>query len=67
MYYFNDMKGCVLTGLVFCLITLVGSIISSHFTEILVWGRSCCGKLCGWTVAYRKTSVDGEASDIHIL
>ena len=34
MYYFNDMKGCVLTGLVFCLITLVGSIISSHFTEI---------------------------------
>lgn len=30
LYYFNDMKGCVLTGLAFCLITMTGSMISSH-------------------------------------
>ena len=62
MYYFNDMKGCVLTGLVFCLITLVGSIISSHFYRDMVWGGACCRELCRMDSGLWKTSVDGETS-----
>ena len=34
LYYFNDLKGSVFTGLAFCLGTLSGSVISSHFPEI---------------------------------
>ena len=67
MYYFNDMKGCVLTGLVFCLITLVGSIISSHFTEIWYGAGLVAGSFAGWTVAYRRLQWMEKHLDIHIF
>ena len=67
MYYFNDMKGCVLTGLVFCLITLVGSIISSHFTEIWYGAGLVAGSFAGWTVAYRRLQWMEKHLDVHIF
>ena len=67
MYYFNDMKGCVLTGLVFCLITLVGSIISSHFTEIWYGVGLVAGSFAGWTVAYGRLRWMEKHLDVHIF
>ena len=67
MYYFNDMKGCVLTGLVFCLITLVGSIISSHFTEIWYGAGLVVGSFAGWTVAYGRLRWMEKLLDVHIF
>ena len=67
MYYFNDMKGCVLTGLVFCLITLVGSIISSHFTEIWYGAGLVVGSFAGWTVAYGRLRWMEKHLDVHIF
>ena len=67
MYYFNDMKGCVLTGLVFCLITLVGSIISSHFTEIWYGAGLVVGSFAGWTVAYGRLQWMEKHLDVHIF
>lgn len=34
LYYFDDFKGSVLTGLSFCIGTLIGSIIATHFPDI---------------------------------
>ena len=62
LYYFNDMKGCVLTGLAFCLITMAGSMVSTHFTEIWYGAGLVAGSFAGWTTAYMQASVDGEAS-----
>ena len=67
LYYFNDMKGCVLTGLAFCLITLVGSIISSHFTEIWYGAGLVAGSFAGWTVAYRRLQWMEKHLDVHIF
>ena len=67
MYYFNDMKGCVLTGLAFCLITMTGSMISSHFTEIWYGAGLVAGSFAGWTVAYRRLQWMEKHLDIHIF
>ena len=34
LYYFNDLTGSVLTACHFCAVTLVGSLISTHFSEV---------------------------------
>ena len=67
LYYFNDMKGCVLTGLAFCLITMTGSMISSHFTEIWYGAGLVAGSFAGWTVAYRRLQWMEKHLDIHIF
>ena len=67
LYYFNDMKGCVLTGLAFCLITLTGSMISSHLTEIWYGAGLVAGSFAGWTVAYRRLQWMEKHLDIHIF
>lgn len=67
LYYFNDMKGCVLTGLAFCLITMTGSMISSHFTEIWYGAGLVAGSFAGWTVAYRRLQWMEKHLDVHIF
>lgn len=67
LYYFNDMKGCVLTGLAFCLITMVGSIISTHFTEIWYGAGLVAGSFAGWTVAYMRLQWMEKHLDVHIF
>ena len=67
LYYFNDMKGCVLTGLVFCLGTLLGSCLSVHFTEIWYGAGLVMGSFAGWTVAYRRLQYMEKHLDIHIF
>jgi uncharacterized membrane protein len=43
LYYFNDLDGAMYTGLIFCGVTFIGSIISMH-TDTLWYG---CGLIAG--------------------
>lgn len=68
MYYFNDMKGCVLTGL--CILPdHDGRKYDFHtFFGDLVWCRTCCRKLRRMDRSLYETSVDGKTSGFsHIL
>ena len=67
LYYFNDMKGCVLTGLAFCLITMAGSMVSTHFTEIWYGAGLVAGSFAGWTTAYMRLQWMEKHLDIHIF
>ena len=49
LYYFNDMKGCVLTALVFCLVTMAGSLIASEGSEIWYGAGVVAGSFTGST------------------
>lgn len=44
LYYFNDLKGAVLTAVVFCSITFVGSYHFNPSLTHLVW-HGCGGRL----------------------
>ena len=67
LYYFNDMKGCVLTGLAFWLITMAGSMVSTHFTEIWYGAGLVAGSFAGWTTAYMRLQWMEKHLDIHIF
>ena len=57
LYYFNDLKGSVMTGLSFCLSTMIGDIISTHFRKSgmeLVW----------WLVALSDGALPMRGSEI---
>ena len=67
LYYFNDLNGSVLTGLCFCIGTLLGSVISSHFTDIWYGMGLVAGSFIGWTVAYRRIQWLEKNLDVHIF
>ena len=67
LYYFNDMKGCVLTGLVFCLVTMAGSLIASKGSEIWYGAGVVAGSFAGWTMAYSRLRWMEKHLDIHIF
>lgn len=52
LYYFNDENGALLTSAVFCLVTLAGSIISSHLPEIWYGLGLVLGAVSGFSIAY---------------
>lgn len=67
LYYFNDLKGSVITGLSFCLGTLVGSIVATHLPEIWYGMGLVIGSFIGWTVAYRRLQWMEKNLDVHIF
>lgn len=67
LYYFNDMKGCVLTALVFCLVTMAGSLIASEGSEIWYGAGVVAGSFAGWTMAYSRLRWMEKHLDIHIF
>lgn len=52
LYYFNDENGALLTVSVFFLVTLVGSIFSSHLPEIWYGLGVTLGSVSGYSVAF---------------
>lgn len=66
-YYYNDMVGAVMTSLSFCLTTLAGSIIATHFSPIWYGLGLVAGSLMGWGVAYYRLRVMEKTLDIHIF
>jgi uncharacterized membrane protein len=52
LYYFNDETGALMTAAAFCLLTLGGSIISSHLPEIWYGLGLVLGAISGFTIAF---------------
>ncbi len=52
LYYFNDEKGALFTAAVFCLITALGSVLSSHLPEIWYGLGLLLGSVSGYAIAY---------------
>lgn len=67
LYYFDDLKGSVLTGLSFCIGTLIGSIIATHFPDIWYGIGLTVGSFIGFAVAYRRLQWMEKNLDIHIF
>ena len=67
LYYFNDLTGSVLTGLSFCLSTLLASMVSVHFSEIWYGMGLVVGSFVGWTVAYGRIRWMEKNLDTHIF
>lgn len=67
LYYFNDLKGAVLTAVVFCPITFVGSIISTHLSPIWYGMGVVAGSFAGWTMAYARLRWIEKNMDTHIF
>ena len=67
LYYFNDMKGAVWTSVVFCLVTFIGSIISTHLSAIWYGMGVVAGSFAGWTMAYFRLRWVEKNMDMHIF
>ena len=67
LYYFNDMKGALLTTVVFCLVTAVGSCVSSTLPEIWYGMGVVAGSFCGFTMAYFRLRWVEKHLDRHIF
>ena len=67
LYYFNDLTGSVLTALLFCAVTLVGSLISTHFSEVWYGMGLTVGSFTGWSVAYWRLRWMEKNLDVHIF
>ena len=65
--FFNDLDGAVYTGLIFCIITLVGSLISRHFDTLWYGTGLVAGAFTGWTYAYFRLSWFESHLHIHIF
>lgn len=52
LYYFNDLTGAMNSAAVFCVGTLIGSMISCHFTSIWYGAGVVVGSFLGFSVAY---------------
>lgn len=56
-----------MTALSFCLSTMIGSIISTHFSEIWYGIGLVVGCFVGWSVAYARIRNMEKNLDIHIF
>ena len=67
LYYFNDLNGALFTAGGFCLSVLVGTIVSSHFSDIWYGAGVVFGSFIGWTLAYVRLRWLERNLDVHIF
>ncbi len=67
LYYFNDLRGAVLTAVTFFLVTFVGSIIATKLPEIWYGVGMLAGSFAGWTSAYMRLRWMTKHLDTHIF
>ena len=67
LYYFNDLGGVLLTSLVFCLVTFLGSIFATDLSELWYGAGLVMGAFAGWTVAYFRLRRMERRLDVHIF
>lgn len=67
LYYFDDLKGALLTAVIFCTVTLVGSILATHLSEIWYGVGVAAGAFAGWCVAYIRLGWVEKHMDAHIF
>lgn len=67
LYYFNDLRGSLISAGVFCLITFVGAIFATHLTPIWFGIGLVIGSLAGWLTAYSRLRKIEKTMDVHIF
>lgn len=67
LYYFNDMRGAVMTALAFCIVTFLGSIFATHLKPIWYGIGLVMGSMAGWTAAYQRLRVMEKTLDVHVF
>lgn len=67
LYYFNDLKGALITAGSFCVATLLGAIVSTNFTPSWYGAGLVFGSLIGWVVSYHRLRKMEQTLDVHIF
>jgi len=67
LYYFNDLKGALITAGSFCVATLIGAFVSTHFTPSWYGVGLVFGSMVGWIVSYYRLRKMEKNLDIHIF
>ena len=67
LYYFNDLKGAVLTAASFCGITFLGSLFSSQLSAPWYGLGLVAGAFTGFCAAYHRLRVMERTLDIHVF
>lgn len=67
LYYFNDLAGAVLTAGIFCGVTLIGSLLSTHLAEIWYGTGLLVGAFAGWCSAYGRLRWVEKNMDVYIF
>lgn len=67
LYYFDDLKGAMLTGITFLAVTLAGSIFATSLSEIWYGMGLFAGALAGWGVAYYRLRWVEKNIDVHVF
>lgn len=67
LYYYNDLDGAVITAVSFCVVTLLGSIVCSHFSAIWYGLGVIVGSLTGFCIAYLRLRWVEKHLDEHIF
>lgn len=67
LYYFNDLKGALITAGSFCLATCLGAIAATHFTPSWYGVGLVFGSVVGWFVAYYRLRKMEQTLDVHIF
>ncbi len=67
LQYFDDLTGALLTGLIFCSVTMLGAVIGTQLPEIFYGIGPVAGAMCGWTFAYCRLRWIEKNMDAHIF
>lgn len=67
LYYFNDLTGSVITTGIFAAATLLGAIVSTHFTEIWYGSGLVFGAYIGFMTGYIRLRWVERNLDTHIF
>ena len=67
LYYFNDMKGALLTAASFCAVTLIGAAAATHLPQIWFGAGLVAGSFTGFTAGYFRLRWVERNLDVHIF
>ncbi len=67
LYYFNDLTGAMITSLIFCAMTFLGSIAATHLPDLWFGMGVVLGAFCGWTAGYFRLRYMERHLDAHIF
>jgi uncharacterized membrane protein len=67
LYYFNDLDGSLVTSLIFCVCTLLGSLVSMRLDVIWYGLGLLFGGFCGWTYAFFRLKHMENTLHIHVF
>lgn len=67
LYYFDDLTGAMRTGIIFCVVTFIGSLVSMQFQRIWYGMGIFAGAVAGWTYSYFRLRWVEKNIDVHIF